>query len=257
MSRIKQNTGIYCIENRVNGKRYIGQAYNVERRLYEHEYHLTRGTDKCVALQRAVNKHGFENFDFYLLEACQPEDLNEREIIYISMYATNDRRYGYNISKGGKQGLIGYKHPPEVGRKISMVKKGMKQSEEAKRRISESQKGKVLSEETKRKISAGRSGEKHYLWGKQHTEEAKQKMSQSHLGTKAYQFGKKSPNASSQFFGVKKQTQRGNTYYIVALRVNRVQVYIGSSKDELEAARMYDAYVIENNLPNPLNFMEE
>src|SRR5512139_170279 len=182
MPHVKRNTGIYCIENLVNGKKYIGQAHNIERRLYEHEYYLKKGADKATSLQLAVNKYGIENFSFYILETCEPDRLSEREVYYIYKFGTNKGRNGYNRSSGGESGLFGYRFPDWVGRKISMAKKGMKISEEQKRKISQAQKGKVLSEETKRKISEGRSGEKHYLWGKNHTKESKAKMSEAHKG---------------------------------------------------------------------------
>lgn len=35
------------------------------------------------------------------------------------------------------------------------------------------------------------------------------------------------------------------------------KVYLGTYADPVDAARAYDAYVIENGLPNPLNFPEE
>ena len=257
MSRIRKNTGIYCFENLVNGKKYIGQAYNMERRLYEHDYHLARGRDKCVLLQRAVNKYGRENFGVYIIENCEPEQLNEREVFWISELKTNDKRYGYNASAGGENGLFGYKFPPEVGRKISMAKKGMKLSEETKRKISLAQKGKVLSEETKRRISAGRSGEKHYFWGKHYTDEEKEKLSLAHGGANAWQLGRKNPNASSKYFGIGRIISRGYVYWSANVSVYGKKIHIGASKDETEAARMYDAYVIEHNLPNPLNFPEE
>lgn len=257
MSRTRIHTGIYCIENRLNGKKYIGQAYNVERRLYEHEYHLKRGTDKSTALQNAINKYGFDNFEFYILEACEPGQMNDREIYYISKYNTNDRHHGYNVSAGGGQGLVGYKWPAEFGRKISAAKKGWVMSEEQKKKISNWHRGKSVSEETRRKISAEISGEKHYMFGKKHTEETKQKMSRSHSGEKAYQLGKKSSNSTSQYYGVFRLTQKGHIYWAAKVNHNGSRTYVGMSKDEIEAARMYDAYVIENNLPNPLNFPEE
>lgn len=250
------STGIYCFENLVNGKKYIGQAVNLERRLREHEYYLERGRDKCAALQRAVTKYGRENFTVYILEYCEANILNDREVYYVSELKTNNRHYGYNISAGGKSGLIGYKWPKWFGEKISQAKKGWVMPESERRRISELHRGKIVSAETRQRMSEGRSGDKHYMFGKKHTEETKKKMSEAHSKDKAYQFGKKSAKATSKYLGVVRFSQRGFTYYKAAVKVNRVQVYIGSSKDETEAARMYDAYVIENNLPNPLNFPE-
>lgn len=256
MGRKRQNTGIYCFENLINGKKYIGQAYNIERRLYEHEYHLSRGTDKCVALQRAVNVYGMENFNVYILESCEPSELNDREIYYILEYKTNNRHYGYNVSSGGKQGLIGYKHPPEMGRKVSAAKKGWKMSEEQKRKLSSIFKGRFVSEETKKRMSEGHSGEKHYMFGKKHSEESIQKMREAHAGENAYQLGKKSPNSTSRYYGVFRMIQKGHVYWGAKVNHSGNRTYVGMSKNEIEAARMYDAYVIENNLPNPLNFPE-
>jgi group I intron endonuclease len=259
---IGMTTGIYCFENLVNGKKYIGQAVNLERRLREHEYYLERGVDKCAALQRAVSKYGRESFAVYILEYCTVEELNDREIHYVSTLRTNSRDCGYNIASGGRSGLIGHKFPPEFGQKMSAIKKeaaknGWRLTEENKLKLWAASIGKIVSEETRRKISAGLSGEKHYMFGKKHTEVTKQKMSQSHSGEKAYQLGKKSPNSTSQYYGVFRLNQKGHVYWAAKVNHNGHRTYVGMSKDEIEAARMYDAYVIENNLPNPLNFPEE
>jgi group I intron endonuclease len=250
-------SGIYCFENLINGKKYVGQAVDLERRLREHEYYLERGRDKCAALQRAVTKYGRENFTVYILEYCEADELNDREIHYVSEFKTNKREHGYNIASGGRSGLIGYKWPKWFGEKISQAKKGWVMSDEQRKRISELHKGKVVSEETRQRISIGISGDKHYMFGKKHTEETKQKMSQSRGGKNGYQFGKKAPGSSSKYFGVGRVITRGHVYWSANVKVYGKRIHIGASKDEIEAARMYDAYVIENNLPNPLNFPEE
>lgn len=250
-------TGIYAFENKINGKKYIGQAVNLERRLREHEYYLELGRDKCAALQRAVNKYGRENFSVYVIEYCEPEVLNALEIHYIKLYDSASRN-GYNVSAGGMSGLLGYKHPPEVGRKISAAKKGWKMSEEAKKKISHFNSGKVVSPETRAKISAGRSGEKHYFWGKKYTEEEKAKLSKAHSGANAWQLGLKTKNSTSQYYGVYRTVQKKkHVYYIAQANVNGKKIYLGIRKIESEAARLYDAYVIENGLPNPLNFPQQ
>lgn len=40
------NSGIYVIENIVNGKKYIGQTINLKRRLYDHKRCLNKGTQE-------------------------------------------------------------------------------------------------------------------------------------------------------------------------------------------------------------------
>ncbi len=256
MSRKLLNTGIYCFENLINGKKYVGQAHNIERRIYEHEYYLRKGNDKSVALQRAVNKYGLENFKTSIVEKCPRESMSEREIYWISFYKSNNKNYGYNLSSGGEKGLFGYKFGDDFGKKVSIAKKAMNwhPSQEQKDKVSLFHKGRKRSEETKKKMSENHS---RFWLGKKASAETIEKLKIAHGGENAYQFGKKSPNASSQYYGVSKTIQKGFTYYIICTKFKGKQTYIGMRKDEIEAARLYDAYVIENNLPNPLNFPEE
>ena len=252
---MRKTSGIYYYRNKINGKRYIGQAHNIERRLREHNYYLIKGTDKCAALQRAVNKYGIENFEVGILEACEPDKMNDREIYWIDLYKSSSRD-GYNISNGGESGLFGYKRPPEFGKKVSASKKAMhlKMTDEQKKKISELHKGKPKSEETRRKMSENHS---RYMLGRKHSEETLAKLRVAHGGKNAYQLGKKSPNAASKYFGVNKLLQKGHTYWAANVKAFGKRTYVGMSKIEEEAARLYDAYVTENNLPNPLNFPEE
>ena len=76
--------GIYCIENIINGKKYIGQSVNLRRRILEHCNKLESGKDSSVALQNAYNKYGVNNFIFYVLEECREDELDEREIFFIN-----------------------------------------------------------------------------------------------------------------------------------------------------------------------------
>lgn len=255
MPHKRRHSGIYCFENKINGKKYIGQAYNIERRLYEHEYHIAKGTDHSEVLQRAVNKYGIENFRSYVLEECKLEDMNEREIYWINYYQTNNSNYGYNLSRGGEKSLLGHKFPLEFGRKISAMKKGTHLSEEHKNKISKAQKGKTKSKETRKKMSANHS---RYWLGKKMPQETVERLKIAHGGKNAYQFGAKNKGSTSKYHGVHKNTQKGGRiYWIVQVHYCGKKHYAGCCKDELEAARMYDSYVIAHNLPNPLNFPNE
>ena len=53
-----------------------------------------------------MDKYGVENFDFYILEECQPDELDIKEIYWIATLDTYN--YGYNMTLGGS-GLAGYK----------------------------------------------------------------------------------------------------------------------------------------------------
>lgn len=93
--------GIYCIENMINHKKYIGLSQNIPYRWTTHEYALNKNIHINKHLQSAWNKYGTENFYFYIIENCNIDELQEREIYYISKYKSNDRKYGYNKTSGG------------------------------------------------------------------------------------------------------------------------------------------------------------
>ena len=81
------STGIYCYENIINKKKYIGQSQNIERRQKEHETLLKNGFWKGREnshFKKAVEKYGRENFIFYILEECEIKNLDEKEIYWIN-----------------------------------------------------------------------------------------------------------------------------------------------------------------------------
>lgn len=91
------NSGIYSIENKTNGKTYIGSSVNLKRRLNCHQVLLSTNRHPNQKLQRSWNKHGSENFVIEVLEYLQPtkEILLAREqhwIELLDVVAT-----GYNI----------------------------------------------------------------------------------------------------------------------------------------------------------------
>lgn len=97
--KINTNCGIYLITNLVNGKQYVGQSINIQRRWYEHKNIKTD-----YAISSALVEYGIENFKFEIIENCLPEFLDEKEIYYINLYNTKAPN-GYNLTYGGSQGL--------------------------------------------------------------------------------------------------------------------------------------------------------
>jgi group I intron endonuclease len=246
-------SGIYCIENMVNGKKYIGQGINIERRMFQHH-------DNSHILNNAIKKYGKENFNIYVLEYCSREELNVLEIKYIKEHGSHVSIWGYNVSWGGNQPLIGISPSLETRKKISDAKMGHSVSEETKKLIKENRRD--------------YSGKNNPMWGKHHSEEARKKIRDANLGRQLSDeirkkisdgetgennanFGKKFPNASSKYFGVYKRERGKYIYWICNVSINRKKIIIGNYKTELEAAKEYDKYIIENNLPNPLNFPED
>lgn len=57
-------SGIYCIENTVTGKKYIGSSKNIFKRLKDHMYKLKKNVHPNKHLQSSFNKYNIENFSY-------------------------------------------------------------------------------------------------------------------------------------------------------------------------------------------------
>ena len=86
--------GIYKITKKENNKSYIGQSNNIERRFQEHK------TKKDIPIEIAIQKYGVDAFDFEIIEECSLEELDRREIYWISYFNTF-KGFGYNCNPGG------------------------------------------------------------------------------------------------------------------------------------------------------------
>lgn len=86
--------GIYKITKKENGKSYIGQSNDIERRFKEHK------TKTDIPVELAIKKYGASAFDFEVLEECSLSLLDEREVYWIAYYNTY-LGFGYNCNLGG------------------------------------------------------------------------------------------------------------------------------------------------------------
>lgn len=95
---------IYKITNNINGKIYIGQTRTTEpRRWQQHVWHANNDSnDDSMLLCKAIRKYGKENFTRTIIEECDNQRLNEREIYWINYFNSTNREIGYNIEKGGE-----------------------------------------------------------------------------------------------------------------------------------------------------------
>lgn len=117
--------GIYLITNLVNGKKYVGQSNNIEKRFRDHRNNaLSDKTNEKnnQIIYRAMRKYGFDNFSFEILIECEEDLLDLMEIYYIKKYNTYIHwkgNWGYNMTLGGN------------------TVKGLKMSNKARKKISE------------------------------------------------------------------------------------------------------------------------
>ena len=92
---------IYKIENKLNGKVYIGQTTKtVEKRFNQHKNNSNKDYFSQIVLYKAFNKYGIENFECIELEKVNNELLDEREKYWIEYY--NSYFDGYNSTLGGR-----------------------------------------------------------------------------------------------------------------------------------------------------------
>lgn len=145
-------SGIYKIENTINGKVYIGKSIDIPSRFRSHKWALRQeNNDEGRAsrlLYNSVQKYGIEVFTFEILEQLEitesPEDrqyLSDREIFYIDKYDSCNRDKGYNL-------------------------------------IRESPTLYATKEETRRLLSSSNTGENNPNFGNRWSEDQKQSMSE-------------------------------------------------------------------------------
>ena len=168
-------SGIYCIENLTTHKKYIGQSVDVIDRWRKHISELNHGSHHNDYLQKAWDKYGKDDFNFYVLEYCSVEELNKKEDYYITSQNTIDRDYGYNLKSGGQDHNY---QCQEVRDKISASNKDTYQNSNLKeiRRID------ALKQWANPKIKEKIIGKNNGMYGKKHTDESKQKMSEKKKG---------------------------------------------------------------------------
>ncbi len=131
-----------------NGKSYIGQTHNYQKRCKEH-----KNQKNCLAFYNAIQKYGWNNFKHEILkDNLTLDEVNLWEELYIKHFNTM-KPNGYNLRSGGNHSKI---------------------TEEAKKKIGNANRGRIKTEEERKKLAT---------WtGKKHTEEQKYKIGKAHKG---------------------------------------------------------------------------
>jgi group I intron endonuclease len=200
--------GIYKITSPTN-KVYIGQSTDIERRWKKYRDWINHNQPKIF---RSIKKYGIENHIFEIIEKCNVDELDKRELYWKQHYLDI---LGWNNVlfcqlKDGKGGF----RSEETKRKMSESNKGRIFSEESKLKMKISRNKRVISKETGQKISqsnkeknkgkqprlgichsaesrnqmsqtriekSSSKGSNNGMYGKTHSEETKQKMRESRL----------------------------------------------------------------------------
>ena len=122
-------SGIYCIKCNINNKRYIGQSSDIKTRVSSLKCALSKlKTNKNLNhwLHADVFAYGIDNFTVEILEntdiGVSDKERLLLESLWMDVYNTTDRSYGYNIRQDTVNGYICHS---ETKRKLSDVNSGV------------------------------------------------------------------------------------------------------------------------------------
>jgi group I intron endonuclease len=150
---------IYIITNKINKKKYIGQAvcylsngrnWGSHKRWLKHIYQAITNKCECRALENAIRKYGQQSFDVNVLIECGIHELNQLEDEYINEYNTLTPN-GYNLMTGGSNGR---RHCLETRQKMTNTRIGKIHKQSTKDKIGQKHTGKIVSKQTIQKISS-------------------------------------------------------------------------------------------------------
>lgn len=183
--------GIYKITS-PTGKIYIGQSKNIPDRIKRYKGLRCK---KQVRLYASLNKYGFNNHVFEILEECDVSALDCRERYYQDLFdVTGKKGLNCDLVNSGNAPKIKSKETREkISKNHNRFWLGKKFTQEQKNKISEANKGRVCHESTKIKIGLKHKGkiitqeQKDHLrkvnTGKKHSQESINKMSKMVLNT--------------------------------------------------------------------------
>ena len=102
----------------INKKHYIGQSEDLENRIKEHKYLMSKLKENNKKMNNDIAKYGIDNFEIHIVEFCKVEELDEKEKKYIELY--NSIENGYNTRIGGYDGRKYKKDNNKIIRSINI-----------------------------------------------------------------------------------------------------------------------------------------
>lgn len=145
----KGKSGVYRINNEINGKSYIGSSINLVGR-FSNYYSLVslKNKERSSIINNSILKYGHSNFSLDILEYCEPSLCRSREQYYLNLLKSE-----YNICKKVDSPL-GVKRDLTFSINLSKARQGKTKIPGLNRNITPI----IPSAETKLKMSARAGG---------------------------------------------------------------------------------------------------
>lgn len=179
---------IYCLTCKVNGKVYIGQTINFNKRMIRYKNLHCKEQPK---IYNALKKYGVENFNYEIIDiGLSKADLDQLECYHMTLADSRNTKFGYNCKEGGGNG----KQSEESNKKNSESQKGKIRTKEHCEKLSKANKGQKRSEEAKKNMSIARKK----MVRTPHTEETKLKISIANIGKKVSEDSRKKMSESQK-----------------------------------------------------------
>jgi len=144
--------GIYKITSPTN-KVYVGQSIDIEKRWKKYRDWINHNQPKIF---RSMKKYGIENHIFEIIEECNVDELDKREL-YWKQYYLDILGWNNVLFCQLKDGKGGFRSE-ETKRKMSESNKGRIFSEESKLKMKISRNKRIIPKETGQKISQSKKG---------------------------------------------------------------------------------------------------
>ena len=130
---MEQNYTVYMHKNKINGKVYIG----ITKMKPEERWKNGWGYYTQLIFWRAICKYTFDGFEHIIIERnLTKKQAQTKEKELIKLYNSNNKKYGYNITKGGECTCTNWKgkhHTKESKEKIGKANKNNKRPDLAER----------------------------------------------------------------------------------------------------------------------------
>ncbi len=183
----EHSSGIYMCTCTANNKSYIGQSVDVKLRKTQHLSELRYNKHFNEYLQKSYNKYGEDSLVWEVLEYCDKDNLDDREIYWIAQHDTVDN--GFNATVGGTANRV-FKRTPEFRERLSQtLTESWKDADDRRASISKRMTGSgnpMYGRYGSLNPAYGtdHSGNFNGMYGKKQSEHTKELNRQAHLGLK-------------------------------------------------------------------------